>query len=230
MIGRFIELALPSENILASIGFYEQLGFKQLTTGDMWPHAYAVLSDGDISVGLHATELPGPLLTFVLPDLAAQIDELRSRGLQLRSRRTGSDEFNEVILRELDGHRLRMVEARTSSPPSFGDVVRSACGEFRELALPVRDLDAAEASWHRLGFETVSAHDSVYRRLLMRGNELELGLHETTALDGPALVFVDPDLDRFEMLGIALELDPDLDGQARLRSPGGLDLLLGRSA
>lgn len=228
MIGRFIELALPTEDILRSIGFYEQLGFRQLTTGDMWPYAYAVVSDGDICVGLHESELPGPLLSFVLPELATQIDELRSRGLHVQARRTGSDEFNEVTLRELDRHRLRLVEARTFSPPSFGERFHSACGQFRELALPVRDLDAAQAAWQRLGFDTVAEHDGVYRRALLQGAQLALGLHETGALDGPALVFTDPDLDRFETLGFALELDPDLEGQARLRTPEGLDLLLGR--
>lgn len=228
MIGRFIELGVPTDDILASIGFYESLGFRQLPTGDMWRHAYAVVSDGEMQIGLHATELPGPLLTFVLPDVASHIVELRSRGLQLESRRTGDDEFNEVVMRDVDGHRLRLVEARTFSPASFDDESLSACGRFAEIALPVRDLEPAQAGWERLGFASGTETDAVYRHLPMTGAGTRIGLHETRALRAPAVAFIGPDADRFERLGLAPELDPDLDEQARLRTPEGLELLIGR--
>lgn len=229
MIGRFTELGVPTDDVLDSLGFYEELGFRQLPTGDMWPYPYAVVSDGEIQIGLHATELPGPLLTFVLPDVAGHIVELRSRGLQLESRHTAEDEFNEIVMRDIDGHRLRLVEARTFSPASFDEDAASACGRFIEVALPVRDLDTAQAGWERLGFEPGVETDAVYRRLPMTGAGAKIALHETRALRGPAIVFAGPDPDRFERLGLTPELDPDLDAQARLRSPEGLELLIGGS-
>lgn len=226
MIGRFIEIALPAHDILRSIGFYEELGFCQLNTGDMWPHAYAVLSDGDVQIGLHDVELPGPLLTFVLPDLATEVNELRSRGLRIESKRTGDDEFNQLVAADLDRHRLRLVEARTCSPPGFNDKTGSLCGRFREIALPVRDVDAASALYHRLGFEELERLESPYPYALLAGAGITLGLHETRDLGDPALVFVKPDLDGLERRGIGLPVHPDLPGHGHLRSPEGLDLLV----
>lgn len=226
MIGRFIEVAVPAREILRSIGFYEELGFCQLNTGDMWPHAYAVLSDGQVQVGLHDTQLPGALLTFVLPDLAAEIAELRSRGLRIEQKRTADDEFNHLVAADLDRHRLRLVEARTFSPPGFDEKKASLCGRFREIALPVQDMDAAAALYHRLGFEEVERLESPYPYLRVAGNGVALGLHQTRDLADPALVFGSPDIDGLERLGISVPLHAELPGYAHLRAPDGLDLLI----
>ena len=153
MIGRFLELGLQTDNILDSIGFYEELGFKQLSVGDIWPHAYAVLSDGSINIGLHDAPLPAPMITFVLPDLADDLVEFRSRGIEFEVEKTGDHQFNELVFPDLDGNCcIRIIEARTFSPPPF-DHAESVCGHFREITLPVSDLDAAGAFWQRMGFE-----------------------------------------------------------------------------
>src|SRR5579875_2139452 len=52
-LGQFLELALPTHDIAASVQFYERLGFSQRLTGDAWPHPYGVLGDGRIHLGLH---------------------------------------------------------------------------------------------------------------------------------------------------------------------------------
>ena len=45
MIGRFLELSVQTDDILASVEFYERLGFRQLQVGETWSHPYAVLTD-----------------------------------------------------------------------------------------------------------------------------------------------------------------------------------------
>ncbi|MBT8130728.1 MAG: hypothetical protein KJO35_00535, partial [Gammaproteobacteria bacterium] len=150
MIGRFLELGLQTENILESIGFYEDLGFSQLNVGDIWQHPYAVLSDGNIHIGLHQAPLHVPMITFVLPDLAQELDDLRSRGIDFESAITSDDRFNELLFADPDDNGIRIVESRTFSPPPF-DRADSACGRFREITLSVRDLDTAAAFWQRLG-------------------------------------------------------------------------------
>ena len=67
MLGRFLEFSVATPDIAASFDFYSRLGFAQVPAGDAWPHPYAVLTDGRIHIGLHATEPDTPQLTFVRP-------------------------------------------------------------------------------------------------------------------------------------------------------------------
>ena len=70
MFGRFLELAIATADIAASVQFYERLGFAQVPTDDAWSHRYGVLTDGRIHIGLHEREMPSPSICFVLPELA----------------------------------------------------------------------------------------------------------------------------------------------------------------
>ena len=72
MLGKFLEFSLHTPDIIESLGFYKLLGFRELEVRDTWPHKYAVVSDGDLCIGLH--DLPpedGPAVTFVHKQLPA---------------------------------------------------------------------------------------------------------------------------------------------------------------
>ena len=60
MLGRFLEFSVRAEDILESLAFYKALGFTELAIGDVWKHKYAVVSDGDICIGLHDREFGSP--------------------------------------------------------------------------------------------------------------------------------------------------------------------------
>lgn len=228
MIGRFIELGLSTERILESIGFYEDLGFQQLSTGDTWKHPYAVVSDGDLCIGLHEIELPAPLMTFVLANLAGELNELRSRGMRIRHARTGDDDFNEIIFTGPDGHHVRMIEARTFSPPHFDGGI-SLCGAFREITLPVRDLEVSRASWQRLDFEELDSSDDPNPHSWLRGNGVVIGLHQSNDIDQLALSFMASNLNRrlekLSLKGVTPEAAGP-PGVSTLISPEGLPILL----
>ena len=91
MIGRFLEISVHAPDTLASLEFYEALGFSQAATGEAWPYPYAVVTDGRLGIGLHQRELPqSPLLSFVLPDLHRRLDALegpRHRNPESQARR-----------------------------------------------------------------------------------------------------------------------------------------------
>lgn len=228
MIGRFLELGISTGRILESIGYFEDLGFRQVETGDIWAHPYAVLSDGQLCLGLHEVSLPAPLMTFVKPDLAGDVNELRSRGIDISRVRTGDDDFNEIIFSGPDNHHVRMIEARTFSPPQFDDA-QSVCGSFREITLPVRDLEVAKVFWQRLGFDELESSEDPHPHSWMRGNGLVIGLHQNADIDRLALSFQADDLNlRLEQLdvrGIASE-PAGPPGVSMLLSPDGLPILL----
>ncbi|MBT8143604.1 MAG: hypothetical protein KJO55_02825 [Gammaproteobacteria bacterium] len=226
MIARFLELGVATERILDSIGFFEDLGFRQLATGDIWQHPYAVVSDGGICIGLHGTELMSPILTFVLPDLAAEVNELRSRGMRIRHARTGDDDFNEIVFTEPDQHCLRLIEARTFSPPHF-DENSSLCGVFSEITVPVRDLEVATPSWQRLGFELLESTTDPYPHAWIRGNGIVIGLHQSRDIDQLSLSFKcdTTGLSALRDRGIEF-IDDGPPGVNLVRSPDGLPILL----
>jgi predicted lactoylglutathione lyase len=233
MIGRFLELSVQTDDILASVEFYEHLGFRQLQVGETWTHPYAVLTDGRIPIGLHRYEFESPALTFVLPDLAAKLPHIERNGITFKFRKLGADEFNEAGLIAPDNQMLTLLEARTYSPPSFDDTDFSLLGRLTEWSLPVHDLERATKMWESLGFRLAAQHTDPHPRALLSGEDIVVGLHERPALKRPVLCFTCKDLDQTMgyLIEQGLHLEPErspVDGGPgfALRTPEGLRLLL----
>lgn len=189
MLGRFLEFSVHTPDILESLGFYKLLGFHELEVRDTWSHKYAVVSDGDICIGLH--DLPpeeGPALTFVLSKLAKQARTMTDHGFDFELMRLDEDVFNELEFRCRDQHRIRMIEARTFSRPDE-DAVGSLCGRFFELSLPVRDAMRAGRFWAPLAPEVQRIREEPTTHMRFNAGDVALGLSESIALSGPALCF-----------------------------------------
>jgi catechol 2,3-dioxygenase-like lactoylglutathione lyase family enzyme len=238
MIGRFHEVSVHAPDILASLAFYERLGFAQVTAGEAWSHPYAVVADGRLAIGLHARELPqSPLLAFVLPDLRERLEGLESQGIEILERRLGDDVFNEASF-EVAGQRVRLLEARTHSPSAQGPGETSRLGWFEEFVLPVRDLRAAEQDWERIGFVPAEEGDDPYPHIGMTSDSLSVALLRPGSIDGPALAFTDADMPaRIAALaaaGFGMERRPpgglDPERHALLVAPEGTRLLLTTAA
>lgn len=192
MIGRFHEVSVHAPDLLASLAFYERLGFTQVTAGEAFTYPYAAVADGRLTIGLHGRELPqSPLLAFVLPGLLERLAALEHRGVEILERRLGDDVFNEAGL-EAGGQALRLLEARTHSPAPHGPGETSRLGWFEEYALPVADLKRAEAEFERLGFVPAGEGDEPYPHIAMTSDSLNVALLGAGALKRPALVFTDP--------------------------------------
>jgi catechol 2,3-dioxygenase-like lactoylglutathione lyase family enzyme len=190
VIGRFHEFSVHAPEILASLEFYERLGFVQATTGEAFPYPYAVVTDGRIGIGLHGRELPAsPLLAFVLPDLLHRLEALESGGLEIVERALGDDVFNQALVAAPAGPAIRLLEARTYSPVQRPPGQTSKLGWFEELALPVADPAAAVAYWERLGFVPAGEGEDPYPHLGVTSDGISLALLAAGALPAPALVF-----------------------------------------
>lgn len=234
MIGRFHEVSVHAPDVLASIAFYERLGFTQATAGEAWPYPYAVVSDGRLSIGLHGRELPSsPLLAFVLPDLFGRLGGLERIGIQILDRRLGQDVFNEASF-EAAGQRIRLLEARTHSPAPRAPAEVSRLGWFEEYLLPVADVKHAEKQWEGLGFVPAEESDQPYPHIGLTSDSLDVALLGTGVLARPALLFTDAEMPaRIARLAEAgFELAQRLPGNldparhALLVAPEGTQLLL----
>jgi predicted lactoylglutathione lyase len=234
MIGRFLEISIPVDDILASIAFYEKLGFVQAATGETWPHPYAVLTDGRLYIGLHQSSLPTLTLTFVQPDLARHAVRLRAQGLDLIDERLDGESFNQASLMDPTGQRITLVEARTFSPPLLDQGHESLLGYFAEYGLPVRDFETATSFWESLGFISLDEIRDPFPRRTLTSDRLNVGLYRTRALRMPVLTFEDTDmkrrLDALRRRGIELldDMPETLDAatNAIIKAPEGTRILL----
>ncbi len=217
MIGRFLEVSVHAPDVLASLEFYERLGFSQTTTGEAWPYPYAVVTDGRLGIGLHERELTqSPLLAFVLPDLYGHLEALEDRGLRIVSRRLGGDVFNEATIAIPGGQLLRLLEARTYSPSQRAPGENSSLGWFEEFMLPVADIREAGRFWERLGFVPAEESEEPFPHIGMTSDSFDVALVASGALTRPALSFTDAAMPaRIRMLAD--------QGTEFARLPGGLD-------
>ena len=185
MPGPFLELALSTDDVLSACAGYELLGFVAAQTGDVWSHHYGVMACQGLCIALHGVPAAPPTLVFTRENVAALARELAARGLQPVQMRLGSDVFNELSLHDPAGNRVRVLEARTFSPPVAPAVTR--LGRFAALSLPCDDVALSRDYWQQLGF--VADTDAAGDLPVLRGSGLVLMLHPRAQAGGPLLRF-----------------------------------------
>ncbi len=234
MLGRFHEIGLQTANIRESVEFYERLGFTQAATNDTWTHPYGVLTDGRVFIGLHQRPFAAPALTFVHAGVAAFAGEIEQRGIELETRNTSEDSFNEIGFRDPDGQSVIVLEARTYSPSARRADETALCGYFTEFSMPSADFHASREFWEPLGFVATEEPDAPYAHLPLTSDHLDIAFHRPRALDRPMLVFRDPNmrerLARIRALGIretgGLPRGLPPAANALIEAPEGTPLLL----
>jgi len=224
-IGQFLEFSVRTTDILESLHFYKTLGFVELEIGDMWSHKYAVVSDGELNIGLHDRDFDAPALTFVQHDLAKHARSMTDRGLEFSYMQLGEDAFNELRFSDRDGHIITMLEARTFHASEEPDR-DSACGSWLELTLPVRDALRAGKFWAPIAPTLLDMREEPTMHMRFDADGAPLGLSESIALTGPSLSFKCSDRDGLMTLldhnGMQIQKFPGFEGAfAGIRAPEG---------
>jgi hypothetical protein len=227
MLGQFLEVALVTEGTGDAWQQLQTLGFEPAPTGDIWPHAYGVVACEGLAVGLHARGEEPLSVVFVRPEVAALHRELGARGIEVEQARLGSDVFNELTLRDPGGIALRVLEARSFSPPAHLPT-GTVPGRFRWLSLPCRQMQGAMEFWSALGSDCTRI-ESPFPGFTVGP---ALACHERSAFPGPLLVFEAPALNARELLAAAgFQLRPRLAALGDVphlvaRGPENLTLLM----
>jgi len=188
VLGSFLELSVQTPDIIESLAFYKRLGFTEEVIGDVWTHKYAVVSDGDICIGLHDRVFDSPALTFVRHNIAKRARKMTDSGFEFTFLRLDEDQFNELGFTDRDGHSVTMLEARTFHQPD-DEVSDSLCGRFFELSLPVRDALRAGRFWAPLVPTLLELREEPTTHMRLDADGLPIGLSESIALDRPSLCF-----------------------------------------
>lgn len=233
MLGDFLEISVSTAEILVAVEFYQRLGFHSASVGETWRHPYAVMTDGRIALGLHRYAFPSPALTFVLPDLRANLGNFAAAGIEFAFCKTADDEFNEAGFTAPDQQMITLLEARTYSPLRTANSA-SICGYFLEYRIGVSDCESSQRFWETLGLVTATAHPAPapapYAQLARSG--LNLGLQRRDPRSLPQLVFIH---DRPDALVSLLEAraipfrrgqDHDAASLIQITAPDGLEILI----
>ena len=227
MLGNFHEISVHSEDVMGSLTFYQALGFGELETGDVWEHAYAVVSDGSITIGLHQHAFDSPALTFVRPELEQYVRSLKKRKIEFAFEKLADDEFNEAGFADPSGIIITLLEAQTHRPP-LEQHSRSLCGQFLEVSVSVDDLAWATLFWENIGFEVIGETSNPHPATRLRRETLSVGLHQARC--PRSLCFLGNDLDaRSEFLeakGFTPRPGTPMGHGATLLTPDGTQLFL----
>lgn len=198
-VGRFLEFSVRTPDILESLNFYKTLGFVELEISDVWPHKYAVVSDGEINIGLHDRDFESPCVTFVKQGIAKHARSMTDHGFEFSYMQLGEEAFNELRFPDRDGHMLMMLEARTFnvSEEAFRD---THCGSWFELTLPVKDALHAAQFWAPIAQTLLEMREEPTTHMRFEAEGVPLGLSESIAVEAPSLCFKCND--RHELMGI----------------------------
>jgi hypothetical protein len=240
VLGRFLELSVATGGVAESLGFYESLGFAQASVGEAWRHPYAVVTDGRMTLGLHGTGADATQrLTFVTPDLRSRVEELAELGVAVDHARLDDASLNEVQFRDPAGACVRLLEARTFSPPALEPTFESAVGYFEGYVIGSYDLAAAGTFWERFGFVAFqdAGDEELPPRLVASHRDVNLMFLELD-LPAPMLCFSAADMPqrvtRLQERGFtfARRVPRPLQavGAAVLQAPDGVQVLLVRRA
>jgi catechol 2,3-dioxygenase-like lactoylglutathione lyase family enzyme len=236
-LGRFLEIGIATQDVAAALAFYESLGFVQASVGEAWPHPYAVVTDGRISLGFHGTDFESPLPTWAVPNLRERLDELRALGIEVEQARLDELSLHEAVVRDPAGRPLRLLEARTFSPPALDAGYESTLGYFEEIAVGVTDLALAGRFWEAMGFVAFEPVTDPVPKVVAASTDLNLGLLDG-ALPTPLLCFSAVNMaERIAVLrdkghAFARRVPQGFDARstAVLQAPDGVQILLTTSA
>ena len=229
-IGRFLEFSVRTSDILESLHFYKTLGFVELSIGEMWSHKYAVISDGELSIGLHDRDFEAPAITFVRQNIAKRARIMTDHGFEFSFMQLDEDAFNELRFADRDGHMLTMLEARTfhlSEEPEKD----SMCGSWFELTLPVKDALSAAQFWAPIAPALLEIREEPTTHMRFDADGVPLGLSESIAVTEPSLCFKCADrhglMGFIEQQGMTFEKFPGFEGAfVAIKAPEGTTLFV----
>jgi len=232
-LGRFLEISLAATDVAESLAFYESLGFVQASVGETWPHSYAVVTDGRLCLGLHGLDFESPLPTWVAPSLRERLVTLARLGVTIEEARLDDLSLHQALLRDPSGQPLRLLEARTFSPPALSPAHSSSLGYFEEFAIATTDLTVASEFWESMGFVAFEPVLQPLPKVVAASSDFNVGLLAID-LPAPVLVFSDATMqerivnlrDRGHRFAKRLPRELVAMGAAMLEAPEGTRLLL----
>jgi len=188
-LGRFHEISVSTQDLDASLRFYELMGFSRGAVSDAWPHPYAVVTVGGVTLGLHEYPFPSPSFTSIHDDIHGALAVYRAAGAVIAFAKTGPDCFNEFGLCDPAGHMITLLERATHPDNAWNpNSTSQALGEFIAFSLPSAASEISVGFWQALGADPQRGRPS-WPATWLRAGGLTIAIHDEAQFGYPALVF-----------------------------------------
>ena len=108
VLGKFVELSVPTSDLDASIAYWEKLGFEVTEKHeDVEPWDWAAMHDGQLFVVIHKTdEWSTPAVTYFAPDVQRIHDELEDEGMEFINVRETDGVVTGVTIKSPEGQLI----------------------------------------------------------------------------------------------------------------------------
>jgi predicted lactoylglutathione lyase len=110
LMGQFGEVSVHTNNLNESIEWYRKLGFRAKTFDK--PHPWAILTDGNMIIGLHqSSDFTRTTLTYFSKDSAQRIEKLKSMGFKFtHEQKNAEGKVANALLTAPDGQTFFVFE------------------------------------------------------------------------------------------------------------------------
>lgn len=114
-LGTIGEVSISTASLMRSLDFWQQLDFAVIARSDT-PHPWAVLTDGNITLGLHETDaFTSPAFTYFAGDVDARIRLLQGEGVPIAQEMfNAAGERAGAVLKAPDGQLFLLLTGRAS--------------------------------------------------------------------------------------------------------------------
>ena len=235
---RFLEYSVPCDNVLETLGFFQELGFTALPTNDIWNYPYAVITDGRCFLGLHEKNYfeqltNQPRMSFVHEEIKLVTDFLRDNSFSILKSSISEDEFQHTICKGLNQADINIVAARSFSPPPKENRKDSLLGYFRGIVMPTANLEKSFKFWEQMGMLVMETANE--NAISVSANHLNMLLVDDDNHKIPGLLFEHPKpeelLEPFANLGINPEVSDQclvLNSEYLIKTPNGVNVWVKR--
>lgn len=198
------QITISTPNLLASIGFYEKLGYR-LIAKEEEPNAWAYMTDESLLILLSQDEQSFFGLTYFNPDLDGLLEELEKNGITPAGKQNDTEGTRFAFLLSPDNFGVALVrhsgegifrptgktfkdypQEDLENPEKYPNPIMGLFGEFCQ---PVKDFKTSQAWWKALGFNVLSENEGPYTYGILTHGQHIIGLHQTEEFKQPALTY-----------------------------------------
>lgn len=183
----YAHISIGTEDLAANVAFYKKLGFKMLAQ-DNAPWPWVLLSDGAVNVQLNMDGM-----TYFGVSVFGQ-QAARKRAEQAKA-------AGAIPMMELSSPAPNTIFVDPDSIFGLGFIAfdiphampkkgnEGKLGAFGEIAIPVTHYDSAKAWYGMVGYKSTGDNTVPYPWGIVSDGAINLGLHQSTHFDKPALTY-----------------------------------------
>ena len=204
-LGSAVQITISTNDIAKSQSFYEKLGFKKVA--DVGPSIQ--MCDESILIMLQPNKEHYVRISYFSNDADKLVDQLEKRGIVFKTKNEDMGMYTRSIFSAPDNIEVSLVKmdpsgVYKSSGKSWGQMSETErknvdgypnkiCGAFGEFCFPVKNCDSSFAFWKQLGFKG-DKYTQPYPWASVTDGIFNIGLHQQTYFNYPALTLVAPDM------------------------------------